>query len=203
VLERILTLIQEKVENRYYGKYRAIVVDNQDPDNRGRLKVKVPALLGETEIGWAVPCVPYGGGSDHGFYFIPEIDAGVWVEFEGGRLSYPIWSGTWWGSGEAPTGDGGASPVPDLKLIKTKGGHLIQLDDSGGGEAVTVTDSKGNKVVMDASGIQVDAGSRDLVVKANAIKVEATANLTLKGAEISVEASGAVTIKGATVSLNP
>lgn len=203
MLSRLMSLFQEKVQNRYYGKYRALVTDNQDPDHRGRLKVKVPALTGETEIGWAMPCFPYGGGPDRGFYMVPEVGDGVWVEFEAGYLSYPIWSGAWWAQDEAPKGTSGADPVPDVKVIKTTSGHIIQLDDSPGSESVTITDKTGNKLVMNASTIEVDAGSRNLVLKGNSITIEATADLTIKGASVDAQASGVFKIKGSMLDLNP
>jgi hypothetical protein len=203
MLARLLALFQEKVENRYYGKYRAIVTDNQDPEKRGRLKVKVPALLGETEIGWAMPCFPYGGGADRGFYMIPEAQDGIWVEFEAGQISFPIWSGTWWAQDETPKGADGAEPAPDLKLIKTKSGHVIQFDDSSGCAAITIVDQQGNKVVMDANGLSIDTASRDISVKGMQITLEATSVLNLKGATVNVEASGTATIKGASVSISP
>ena len=96
-LERIVAGLVETMERRFYGKYRAIVVDNQDPKQLGRLKVKVPSVLGADVVtGWAAPCTPYGGAADQGLLFVPERDAGVWVEFEEGDLEFPIWVGTYW-----------------------------------------------------------------------------------------------------------
>jgi hypothetical protein len=160
MLARLLALFQEKVENRYYGKYRAVVTDNQDPDKRGRLKVNVPALLGETEIGWAMPCFPYGGGADRGCYMVPEAGDGVWVEFEAGQISFPIWSGTWWAKDEAPQDASGAKPVPDIKIIKSVSGHIIQFDDTSGSEMITIKEGKNNNViVMDKNGIKITDGA--------------------------------------------
>ncbi len=201
MLSRLLTLFQEKVENRYYGKYRGVVENNEDPDKRGRLMVKVPALMGEKVIGWAMPCFPYGGGSNRGFYMIPENKDGVWVEFEEGNLSYPIWSGTWWAKDEAPKGVDDADPTPDLKIIRSKSGHIIQLDDNS--ESITIIDKEGNKIVMDSSNIEINADTRDIVLKGNKITVEATADLNLKGSSVNIEASGTVTVKGSTVDLAP
>ena len=96
-LERIVADLIEKIERRFYGKYRGFVVDNQDPAKLGRLKVKVPSVLGnDVATGWAMPCAPYGGAADQGFLFIPEVGAGVWTEFEEGDLEFPIWTGTFW-----------------------------------------------------------------------------------------------------------
>jgi uncharacterized protein involved in type VI secretion and phage assembly len=203
MLTRLVSLFQEKVENRYYGKYRAIVTSNEDPEMRGRLMVNVPSLLGETEIGWAMPCLPYGGGSDLGFYMIPKPGDGVWVEFEAGRLSYPIWSGTWWARDEAPKGAEDDDPAPARKLIKTSSGHLIQLDDTDGSESITIIDKDGNKVKMDADAIEINADTRDVNLTGNNVTIEATTQLDLKSATINIEGSGTVTISGATVDLNP
>lgn len=82
-LERIVADLVQKIEHRFYGKYRGFVVDNDDKKHLGRLTLRVPSVLGNNVVtGWATPCVPYGGVADQGFLFIPEKDAGVWVEFE-------------------------------------------------------------------------------------------------------------------------
>ncbi len=73
---------------RFFGPYRGIVVDDQDPENRMRLKVRVPAVLGEVETIWALPCVPPG------LELMPNVHDVVWVEFEAGDPSYPVWIGT-------------------------------------------------------------------------------------------------------------
>jgi uncharacterized protein involved in type VI secretion and phage assembly len=129
----ILNRLIEKVENRYYGKYRATVTDYQDPKNLGRIKLKVPELLGEDlETGWALPCLPYGGSKESGFFFIPEVDSNVWVEFEAGNLSYPIWTGTWWGTSSETSKISEAKVEPDnnIKVLKTRSGHKIEFSDN-------------------------------------------------------------------------
>src|SRR5215813_12151211 len=98
MVEELLASLVEKVHHHYFGKYPGVVVENDDPEKRGRLKVRVESVLGnEVVTGWAQPCMPYGGAPDQGFFFIPEIDATVWVEFAAGELDYPIWVGTYWG----------------------------------------------------------------------------------------------------------
>src|SRR3954468_5999011 len=88
------------IRSHFFGKYRGTVTDNNDTTNRGRLKVTVPAVLETLEV-WAMPCVPYAGDSV-GFYMMPENGSGVWVEFEGGDPSFPIWSGCFWADDELP-----------------------------------------------------------------------------------------------------
>ncbi|MEM1177005.1 MAG: phage baseplate assembly protein V [Acidobacteriota bacterium] len=85
---------------RFYGKYRGEVIENDDLEARGRILAIVPAIPGSL-LNWAMPCVPYGGEAV-GFYSIPPIGANVWIEFEGGNPSYPIWSGCFWEEGEFP-----------------------------------------------------------------------------------------------------
>ena len=150
--EEILARLIERVESRYFGKYRGQVTDNNDPDNLGRLRAKVPRVLGDEETGWALPAFIYGGASEQGFYAVPDVGAGVWMEFEGGDLSYPIWSGTWFTTGAIPE-----SATPGKKVLKTKSGHKIVLDDDAG--TLEITDSNGNTVSMDSDTIRIASGS--------------------------------------------
>jgi uncharacterized protein involved in type VI secretion and phage assembly len=131
------------VDRSFFGKYRGRVVDNNDPTGRGRLQVLVPAVMADQPV-WALPCVPYAG-NNMGSYFIPEKDTGVWVEFEAGNTSYPIWVGCFWGDDQAPKNASGAAPNPPLKIIRTQQGLMITLDDSE--QEITVSDSSADNVV--------------------------------------------------------
>jgi phage baseplate assembly protein gpV len=153
----VLARLIERVESRYFGKYRGHVTDNRDPSNLGRVKATVPRVLGDQEGGWALPAFCYGGASEQGFFAVPDIGAGVWIEFEGGDLSYPIWSGTWYTAGAIPE-----SAQPGQKVLKTKSGHKIVLDDDAG--SFNITDSNGNSITMDGSSIQITAGGATQVV---------------------------------------
>ena len=73
--ERVVRFL-ERTSERYYGKYRAVVTDNQDPKNMGRVKANVPEVLGDVESGWALPCAPYGG-KDVGVFAVPASGDGV------------------------------------------------------------------------------------------------------------------------------
>src|SRR5271170_5347740 len=142
--EEILSRLIERVEGRYFGKYRGQVTDNDDPNNLGRIKAKVPRVLGDEECGWALPAFCYVGASEPGFFALPDVDAGVWIEFEGGDLSYPIWTGTWYTSNSIPE-----SATAAQKVLKTSTGHKIVLDDDAG--SIAITDSNNNVIQMDAS----------------------------------------------------
>jgi len=86
------------MDEKYYGKYRGLVLNNVDPLQKGRLLVQVPDVLGLSTSSWAMPCVPVAG-PQMGTYFIPIIGSGVWIEFEGGNPDYPIWTGGFWDTG--------------------------------------------------------------------------------------------------------
>src|SRR5712675_2935021 len=92
----------------HYGKYRGTVTDNQDPKNLGRVKAKVPEVLGEVETGWALPAFPYSGDGE-GSYSVPPAGAGVWIEFEAGEVSKPIWTGAWFGDNQVPKDNSGTA----------------------------------------------------------------------------------------------
>lgn len=84
------------MSERFFGKYRGIVTNNQDPVGRGRIKAQVPLVAGEVELPWATPCVPYGGPSAKRLP-APPVGMSVWIEFEGGDARFPIFAG-WTGA---------------------------------------------------------------------------------------------------------
>src|SRR5215472_13933412 len=88
--------MEQNAATRYYGKYRATVINNVDPMHKGRIQVQVPDVHALTPSTWAMPCVPVAG-LQTGFLAIPPIGAGVWIEFEQGNSDYPIWVGGYWG----------------------------------------------------------------------------------------------------------
>ncbi|MCG2622425.1 phage baseplate assembly protein V [Arthrobacter sp. I2-34] len=165
-LERVVADLVEKIDRRYYGKYRGIVVDNEDPKGLGRLTVQVPSVLGpEVVTGWAKACVPYGGADQQGFLFIPDRGAGVWVEFEEGDLEFPLWSGAFisesGGTSEAPRPDSGAGQPgrAGSKIIKTGQGHTLQFQDSADQASIRLHDGvNGHQIVLDADGVTVTDG---------------------------------------------
>jgi len=140
----------------YFGKYRGLVSDNKDPLMTGRIKATVPDVLGSEDTGWALPCAPFGG-SQTGFFAIPTVGAGVWIEFEHGDPEYPVWSGCWWGSAEDMPPLILAPPYQKLMVV-TSGGQSITLDDTPGVGGITLTTSGGQKLVLSATGVVIDNG---------------------------------------------
>ena len=166
-LEQVL----EWVRSHYFGKYRGIVVDNNDPAQQGRIKVRVPSVLGEQEV-WAMPCVPYAGAGV-GFYAIPEPDTGVWIDFEAGDPSFPVWTGCFWGAGELPD-----RSDPSIKIWKTDS-ITIRADDRA--QELLIESAKGSrlkldiKIVGEAGGAKHTVGSSGVVSELGAGKLEVTA----------------------------
>ncbi len=126
---------------KYFGKFRAVVKKIDDPEKLGRIRVTCPDIYGKDMSPWAWPCLPYGGSDETGFFMIPEIESGVWLEFEQGCPTNPIWSGVWWtkpnDNNEVP--DVATAKYGKVKMIKTKSGHTIEFDD----EANTIKVSNG------------------------------------------------------------
>jgi len=144
VSDTTLQALTERQTDRFYGKYRGIVVLNTDPTMRGRLTAMVPEVLGPIPSGWAEPCVPYAGTTS-GFYALPPIGAGVWIEFEAGDPSRPIWTGCWWATGEAPVNEKMAPPTPFRKMLRTETGLQVSLDDTA--QTITVSDIAGLNIL--------------------------------------------------------
>jgi uncharacterized protein involved in type VI secretion and phage assembly len=146
----------------HYGKYRGTVTDNQDPKNLGRVKAKVPEVLNEVETGWALPAFPYSGDGE-GSYAVPPAGAGVWIEFEAGEVSKPIWSGAWFGDNQVPKDGSGTAATPDLKILRGAKGLHVAIDDKA--ETITISDGDGsNLVVVKAQQSQVRIEAKTKVI---------------------------------------
>jgi uncharacterized protein involved in type VI secretion and phage assembly len=162
--------ILEWIRGHYFGKYRGTVVENEDEASQGRVKVNVPAVLDGLAV-WAMPCVPYAGAGV-GFYNIPPVGAGVWVEFEGGDPSYPIWTGCFWADNELPDSGG-----PSVKIWKTDS-ITVKLDDDGdeavvsnsGTSSVTVS----SDVTIESSQSTHTVGIQGVVSEQGAGKLQVT-----------------------------
>lgn len=174
----------ERYRGRVFGKYRGEVTGNDDATKRGRLKVRCEPVLGSLEV-WAMPCVPYAGPSV-GFYSLPEAGAGVWVEFEGGDPSFPIWTGCYWRDNELPDPGGAAVKIwktekvtiradddnDELKIVNTQESTLIVKDSVKAevGEAAHTVASTGvtseiaaGKVEVTATSVSVNSGAWEVM----------------------------------------
>lgn len=144
---------------RFPGKYRGRVVDNNDPLRVARITAQVPDVLGDEVSTWAMPCLPFTG-PQAGQYVVPEPGAGVWIEFEQGDPSYPIWSGCWYGDeSELPPDARTAqqsTPPSHPVVIQTPGGHKIVLSDATG---ISLQTPGGAFVRIDHEGVHMGDGN--------------------------------------------
>ncbi len=140
----------------FYGKFRGVVTDNQDPLQIGRVRARVPDVTGDQESGWAMPCFPFGG-SGMGFFALPSVGAGVWVEFEHGDPDYPIWVGCWYGTVAEVPPELLAPPYKKV-LLKTAAGMSITLDDTPGLGGITLETASGQKISLSPAGVEIDNG---------------------------------------------
>ena len=168
-------------QQRFYGKYRGIVTNNVDPQNLGRIQAMVPEVWGETPgLSWAVPCAPYAG-TQAGLFAVPPMGAGVWIEFEAGDVSRPIWVGGWWGVAEVPLKPMGLpSQQPFTKILRTETGLIIALDDSA--QNVTISDAAG------LNQVEVNVVTGTVTVK-GAVRVVLDAPLVQQGSQAAMHPS--------------
>jgi hypothetical protein len=151
--DMLLQDMLDHLRTRFYGKYRGIVTDVDAATMR--IKASVPSVFGSgVTTGWCSPCVPYAGPKV-GFVMLPETGSGVWIEFEGGDLSFPIWTGCYWNNGDIP--DGASA---DVKSIVTTAGSL-QFDNQNA--SVTAQVRSDQKVVLDDTGVTISASSGNQV----------------------------------------
>jgi uncharacterized protein involved in type VI secretion and phage assembly len=156
----------------FFGKYRGVVTDNVDPLMIGRIRARVPDVMGERDSGWALPCAPFGG-DQMGFFAVPKVGAGVWIEFEHGDPDQPIWAGCWWGSAaEMPPTLLAPPPASKKVMLRTEAGHSIVIDDTPGVGGITLETASGQKIALTAAGVEIDNGMG--------------AKITLRGPQVSV-----------------
>jgi uncharacterized protein involved in type VI secretion and phage assembly len=153
--DQVIADLVDRIRSRFFGKFRGVVT--QVDGATMRVKAKVPAVLGDQESGWAMPCVPYAG-PQVGIAFLPETGSGVWIEFEGGEVSFPIWVGCYWRTGELP-----AEAKADAKTIISQTVKFV-LDD---GQTISSwTDGNNNAITLDSNGIAAERQSQSLKIQA-------------------------------------
>ena len=141
---------RETAPNRHFGVAVGVVTNNQDPDGFARVKVKFPWLSDEDESHWARVATPMAG-EDRGLYLLPEVDDEVLVAFEHGDVRFPIVVGALWnGKDRAPAAnDDGKN---NIRMLKSRSGHVIRLNDEDGKETIEVIDSSGkNSLIIDTA----------------------------------------------------
>lgn len=153
---------------KFYGKYRGTVINNIDPMQIGRILVMVPEVSSLLPSSWAMPCLPIAGKQE-GIFAVPQIGAGVWVEFEHGDPDYPIWVGGFWGTAaEVPALALLPAPPPGQNIVvQTTGQNTLLLSDvpgpTGGIMLKTLTNAM---IVINDVGIIISNGKGASIVLA-------------------------------------
>ena len=189
------------------GLVIGVVTDNQDPDGQGRVKVKYPWLSSDHASDWARMVVP-GGGPERGIEFLPEVNDEVLVGFELGDVHYPYVLGGLWNGRDAPPQKSSqivSGGKVQQRIIRSRAGHTITLDDGNGGGGITIADKNGNKVTLDSGANKLSIEIKgDAILKAQGnLTLEAQGQVQIKGMGVKVDGGAAtVDVKGSLISLN-
>ncbi|MEM6253934.1 MAG: phage baseplate assembly protein V [Cyanobacteria bacterium P01_D01_bin.156] len=185
----------------YYGVYVGLVTDVQDPDGQGRVRVRLPWTTdpeGDPFEIWA-RLATLMAGNNRGSWFIPEPNDEVILAFEGGCPWSPIVVGSVWNGMDKPPES--MDNNNNIRAITSRSGIRVSFDDKDGGVEFTVetpggqkivcgdtpatidmTDSNGNQVTLDASGITLSTGAK---VTINATTLDVSASLVNVNAGMS------------------
>jgi len=151
----------------FYGVVIGKVTKNNDIERGiplGRVKVSYPWLSEGAESGWARCATPMAG-SDIGIYFLPEVGDEVLIAFEQGNLAHPIVIGSLWNAEKRPPANN-INGQNSTRLIKTKSGHTITLDDTTNNEKIVIQDKGGSQITMTQNGSVTISAAKDLILKA-------------------------------------
>lgn len=222
-LAELLSQTLRSAQNTFYGKYRAKVVDNNDPEKLGRLRLQIPAILGDKTSEWALPAFSNGGYQDMGSFSLPPLDANVWAEFEGGNSSRPIWTGTFF-TKEMTSPQEAQDKSPDAHIFKSLAGHLIEISDQEGEEKIDIKHQNGVEIALEANenlsltspnlgSLTFDAEQSKINLSdqnGNSLILDSTGitlqdcngnSIVLSSSGIQLETSGEITLKGMAVNL--
>ncbi len=150
---------------KFYGKYRGTVVNNIDPMQIGRIQVMVPDVSNLIPTSWAMSCVPIAG-KQMGTFVVPQVGAGVWVEFEQGDPDYPIWVGGYWGTvAEVPALALAGVPGNPNIVLQTSGQNSIVISDLPGPTGgVMLKSTTGASIIVNDTGIYIQNGKGASIV---------------------------------------
>ena len=142
---------------RYYSVYRGIVYDNEDPEFMGRLRVTVPQIFGTyTPKKWATAAGAIAGKKG-GIFWVPSVGDPIYVMFENGDSSRPLWLYGWWLDGSTP--EDAKRKKPDNYVFQTPSGHRIEMDDKN--NYIRVENNKGLNIEISADGFFVGTKEGD------------------------------------------
>jgi uncharacterized protein involved in type VI secretion and phage assembly len=150
---------------KFFGIYRGTVANNIDPMNIGRIMAIVPDVGGLTPSTWAMPCVPLAG-KQMGTFMVPQIGAGVWLQFEAGDPDRPVWTGGWWGNAaEVPVlALAGVPGDPNIVLQTTLQNALVVSDLPGPSGGIMLKSTTGATLIVNDTGIYIQNGKGASIV---------------------------------------
>lgn len=192
---------------RYLGKYAGLVTDNDPPpsgDHRGEVTVKVPGILEETSDGAGHQPIEVLAAPAFlpGFFFVPEVNDPVWVEFVAGDINCPIWTGVWYPQDATPHTFDDKAPTRTQRVIRTRSGHVVQLDDTSGGEQLVITDlTNKNTITFDSSGAAVTSATAIALTYKPPSGPETSVTIDSNGVTISCGGQASVSITAQTMTL--
>ena len=152
------------MSKKFFGKYRGTVLHNVDPIAIGRLQVQVPDVTGLTASEWAMPCFPFAG-PHMGIWALPSVGAGVWVEFEQGDVTKPIWTGCWYArSADVPSQAHGIGSINSTIVLQTAGQNYISISDAPGpAGGINLKTASGAMLSINDAGIRISNGKGAVV----------------------------------------
>jgi hypothetical protein len=161
--ERTLLELAADRRDRYWGKYRGIVKTVMSGKDLGKLIVTLREVYDNQDSPPAWPCVPFAGPK-HGLVALPEKGDGVWVEFEGGDPSNPIWTGCWWADGNMP-----APADKNVRTWATSAGLKIVLDDDA--NELRLEHPGGAKISLSDDGLELSFNSTTITLDDTGVTV--------------------------------
>jgi len=183
---------------RWYGIYPALVSDIKDPDGTGRVKVTLPwspDTSSDRYETWARVATMMGG-NNRGSWFIPDVNDEVLIAFEAGDPRRPYVLGGLWNGKDKPPQSMDGSGQNNLKVLRSRNGVKITLDDSSGRETFIAETPGGQKITLqDGPGtVEIaDSNGNSVKFQASGITVNTSAKLTLTASQLEVSA-GMVTV---------
>jgi uncharacterized protein involved in type VI secretion and phage assembly len=194
-LEMILDVRQPAgLGGRWYGVFPALVSDIRDPDGQGRVKVTLPWSAdtgsGRYEV-WA-RLATMMGGSNRGSWFVPDVNDEVLVTFEGGDPRRPYVIGGLWNGSDAPPDSMDGAGNNYRKVLRSRNGVKVTLDDTDGQEQMILETPGGQKLTLkDGPGTVeiVDSNGNSIKLEPSGITVTASAKVTINATLVQVSAS--------------
>jgi uncharacterized protein involved in type VI secretion and phage assembly len=188
-----------------------VVTNNQDPEKLGRVKLKFPWVSDTDESGWARVAMPIAGKS--GMFLLPEVGDEVLVAFERGDPRFPYVIGSLWNS-SAPPPETNEDGKNDLRLLKSRSGHVVKLNDKDGEETIEIIDKSGkNSIVISTKdntltlkadqGITLESANGKVILKGKGVEITSDDAFKMESKkDAEVKSDGQVTVKGSTINLN-